>query len=347
MAVSRRTFAIRYVFAACVILFLVSSFRIWNVTDHLPRPNSPLSEYVPAIPWKLRPQQPSQPQERRGIPKKIWYKLGPRGLNSDAHERTGSCIMQNPEYQVTFLTDESADYFVIDKFADHPDIVEAYLALNVPILKADLLRYLLLFAEGGVWFDQDVSCDGIPIDNWVPEEFSEDAKLVVGWEDDMDRDYSFPRQFATWTILASKGAERLMDVVNDTMQAIRELAEEKGVPLAELTMDMVGQDKVIELTGPRRFKTSIIKSLKRSLNWKIRWTEYHEIVKPMMVGDVLILPGISFSAAVNEYADEDQDSLGPPLVSHHYAGSWRNEKGGETLKDGGEDEGGDDDDEYE
>lgn len=89
------------------------------------------------------------------------------------------CITQNPQYHVEFVTDQSADDFVKDKFADRPDIVATYLALTVPILKADLLRYLILFAEGGVWFDLDVWREGIPIDEWIPEDFREGANLVV------------------------------------------------------------------------------------------------------------------------------------------------------------------------
>lgn len=114
------------------------------------------------------------------IPKKIWYKLGAKGLDYDARSWTSTCISQNPEYHAELLADQSADDFVREKYADLPDVVGTYMALTIPILKADLLRYLLLYAEGGVWFDLDVSCEGIPIDEWVPEEFREDVGLVVG-----------------------------------------------------------------------------------------------------------------------------------------------------------------------
>lgn len=39
-----------------------------------------------------------------GIPKKIWYKLGPKGLSEEMKEWTASCIDQNPDYQAAFLT---------------------------------------------------------------------------------------------------------------------------------------------------------------------------------------------------------------------------------------------------
>lgn len=253
--------------------------------------------------------------------------------------------MHNPGYHVTFLTDESADEFVIDKYADRPDIVDTFLALTVPILKADLLRYLLLYMEGGVWFDLDVSCKGIPIDDWIPEEFRENADLVVGWEFDMGYDFDFGRQFTTWTVLARKSVGHLKVVVNDIVRSMARVAKANNVGIDGLTMDMVGD--VVEFTGPRRFKRSVMKSLKKSLNRKHGWNEYQKILEPKIAGDVLIFPGHAFAAKVNTYADEDLESLGPSLVTHHYSGSWKNKHGGETLDDDEEEEDEEDQDEDE
>ncbi|ROW11631.1 hypothetical protein VMCG_01351 [Cytospora schulzeri] len=303
MAVRWRHYSARITFISCALLFLVYHFCIWNIKH----------------------------QEPHEIPKKIWYKLGPRGLNDEIRGWTGTCIKQNPQYHVEFLTDQSADDFVRDRFTYRPDIVDTYLALTVPIIKADLLRYLLLYAEGGVWFDLDVSCEGIPIDEWIPKEFNEDANLVVGWEFDVGYDFVLRRQFVTWTILAKKGVEHLMAVVNDIVELIGEVAEAYNVTVAELNMDMVGD--IVEFTGPRRFKRSVLKSLKRSLDRKGGWKEYHEILEPKMVGDVVILPGYALAAEVNMYEEQDLDRLGPSLVTHHYAGTWKNRYGGEMVEE--------------
>ncbi len=147
------------------------------------------------------------------IPKKIWYKLGPRGLSDAARGWTDSCIQANPSYRAEFMTDESADAWVQETFAGRPDIVEAYLGLSVPILKADILRYLLLFAEGGIWSDLDVSCNGVPIDEWVPPEYKDGAGVVWagsstwGWGDNV------LRQLASWTIMARPGSPHIWAVV--------------------------------------------------------------------------------------------------------------------------------------
>ena len=83
------------------------------------------------------------------------------------------------------MTDLSGDAYVKEHFAHRPDIMDTFLALPFPILKADFLRYLLLFNEGGIYFDLDVSCEGPPIHDWVPEQYKKDAGLVVGWEFDV------------------------------------------------------------------------------------------------------------------------------------------------------------------
>lgn len=50
-------------------------------------------------------------------------------------------------------------------------------------------------------------------------------------------------------------------------------------------------------------------------------------INSILVSDVLILPGFSFAASSNYYSKEN--ATGPALVTHHYAGSWKNDHGGE------------------
>ncbi|KAF8464433.1 nucleotide-diphospho-sugar transferase [Kalaharituber pfeilii] len=62
----------------------------------------------------------------------------------------------NPDYNYTLLTDSTAEAFVSTYFASIPTLVNVYRTLPVPVMKADLLRYLLLFVHGGVWVDHDI-----------------------------------------------------------------------------------------------------------------------------------------------------------------------------------------------
>lgn len=184
------------------------------------------------------------------IPKKLWYKLGPKGITKDVFEWTSTCIRQNPEYQFQFMTDDWADEYVEKTFAKtRPDIVEVYLKLKIPILKADLLRYLVLYVEGGIWSDLDVSCEGIPIDEWVPAAYKENASLVVGWEFDYGWDETYFHEFASWTILSKSGVRHMMMVIDDIVKSVQRVSSRHKAPIDELTTAMVGD--IVDFTGKR------------------------------------------------------------------------------------------------
>jgi alpha 1,6-mannosyltransferase len=236
-----------------------------------------------------------------------------------------TCLQKNPTYQPTFMTDISGDIYVKETLKSRPNIIEAYLALPIPILKADLLRYLLLFAEGGIWSDPDVSCEDVPIKDWIPAQYKKDASLVVGWEFDVGWGDNVVRQFASWTMMAKPRSPHISMVVDDILDALREKTQQHNVTIAGLKLDTVGD--VVDLTGPRRFTKSVLKSLDLMLNSTTADRNISYLLEPKLVGDVLILPGYLSAASANTY-DEVQ---GPVLVTHHYAGTWKNEYGGEQT----------------
>lgn len=106
------------------------------------------------------------------------------------------------------MQDETAEEYVIRTFsASRPDIVQVYTELTVPILKADLLRYLLLYTEGGIWSDLDVSCEqGIPMSEWIPEPYRSSSEatspvdLLVGWEFDGGYSSAYFHEFSSLVI---------------------------------------------------------------------------------------------------------------------------------------------------
>lgn len=263
----------------------------------------------------------------QGIPKKIWYKLGPRGLTADVRTWTDSCIKQNPEYEHEFMTDELSEAWVAEHFTDDLELVETYRNLTIPIVKADILRYLLLFVEGGVYNDLDITCH-VPIDNWVPADYLANSSLVVGWEFDVGWGENIVREFATWTIMSKPASPHMWTLIEDIIQLLDD--KRKGHNLesvGQLTPATVGD--VVDTTGPRMFTKTILKSLERTLQVPIDRDSIKNLLHPKLVGDVLILPGYSFAAGSNHYGAEEQ--LGPSLVTHHGAGTWKNEHGGETV----------------
>lgn len=304
--------------AVTLVLFLLQS---WDLS-------SPKT-YIIYIPFQTAPAFVPQTT----IPKKIWYKLGPKGLSSDARNWTNSCLEKNPDYEAEFLTDDSADAWVQDTFGHHrPDIADVYHSISVPILKADLLRYMLLFAEGGIWFDLDVSCENRSIEEWIPSQYKSNTSLVVGWEFDVGWGEGVFHQLSTWTILAKPHLLYLKTAIEDIVSDLRYISSEKSVSIANITMSMVPD--VVDFTGPRRLTRSVYKVLqanrtKEEFKAQVE-TEVFFSREPKLVDDVLFLPGYSFAASMNTY--DDEVVVEPPLVIHHYAGSWKNNHGGELMR---------------
>lgn len=280
-------------------------------------------------PAKLMPRTTTAPRASpTQIPKKLWYKVGPQGMSVEMRKWTDTCIDNNPGYRVEFLTDRSGDDYVKQTFASRPDVVRTYLALNIPIIKADLLRYLLLFAEGGIWSDLDVSCNYVPIDEWVPARYAGKADLVVGWEFDMGWGYDFRRQFATWTIMARPGLSHMWMVIEDIIEGLYSTASRHNVTLQYLSLDMVGD--IVDVSGPARFTESVLRSLEGTFGSPVDLGSISEILEPKLIEDVLIMPAYAFAASANNYGQ--RKGLGPALVTHHYAGTWKNKYGGELAK---------------
>lgn len=190
----RRPVIIKLLGAACAFAVCYSVLRLqgpaWESRVLFP------SVRVKPTPVVVTP--PPSPQTTTAIPEKLWYKLGPNVMNDELRAYTDSCITKNPTFQTEFMTDISEDEFVKDHFASRPDIVDNFLAIGIPIIKADLLRYLILYEYGGIWNDLDVSCEA-SFNEWIPEQYKANVSVVVGLEFDVD---IWVRQFASWTIMA-------------------------------------------------------------------------------------------------------------------------------------------------
>ncbi|KAK6840017.1 glycosyltransferase family 32 protein [Apiospora arundinis] len=269
---------------------------------------------------------PPQPTAPAAMPEKLWYKLGPAGLRGDLKDYVQSCTFSNPGYESEFMTDATGDAFVKQYFASRPDIVDAYLAITIPIIKADLLRYMILYQHGGIWNDLDVSCE-VPISQWVPDEFKAKANIVVGLEFDVD---IWVRQFASWTIMAKAQSPHMLTVVEDCLDYLRGKAKERTVRMQDLKLDML--DDIVDVSGPRRLTRGILKSVSKTLNQNVGNGEISKVTEPRLIGDVLVLPDYAFADSMNQ--EHGDKKVGRKLTVHHYAGSWKNADGGEKPATG-------------
>jgi alpha 1,6-mannosyltransferase len=144
----------------------------------------------------------------------------------------------------------------------------------------------------------------------------------VGWED------GIVRQFTSWTIMAKPKLPHFSLLIDDTVVALREKTKDNDDGIADLDRKMAGE--VVDMTGPRRLTHNVFCSLESTFNMTIDRGSTSKLTQPNLVGDVLILPGYAFAASSNKY-DRPED-VGHPLVTHHYAGKWKNEDGGEQKR---------------
>ncbi|XRM42772.1 hypothetical protein ABZX51_005983 [Aspergillus tubingensis] len=261
------------------------------------------------------------------IPHKLWQKTGTKGLTSQAESWISTWTTLNPHLRHEILTETSSLAYVETNFRPiWPEIADLYTSLSVPILRADLLRLLILYIDGGIWSDLDVSCE-VPISQWpIPPT----ANVVVGIEFD-------GWQFASWTVMSTPGNGHLYHAIEYVAGRLEGLARENNVTVGEVTMEMIPD--VVDVTGPQAITVALLETISEEVGRGVGKEEIEGIGEGgVLLGDVLVLPQASF-AALQGGMPQGQ---GEYFVSHHYAGSWKNEVGGEegVKEDDGEEQDG-------
>jgi len=75
---------------------------------------------------------------------------------------------KHPGFIHEVITDQVAVHLLRHLYASVPEVLEAYLALPLPVLKADFFRYLILLARGGIYSDIDTHALKSTTE-WLPE----------------------------------------------------------------------------------------------------------------------------------------------------------------------------------
>lgn len=243
-------------------------------------------------------------------------------------EAEASWTVHHPSFVHEVITDNVAVHLIRHLYASIPEVLEAYHALPLPVLKADFFRYLILLARGGIYSDIDTAALKSAAD-WIPNDVpSNSYGMVIGIEADPDRPdwadwYSRRIQFCQWTIQSKPGHPVLVDVVaNITQTTLKRRAEGK------LSKDHKG---IIEFTGPALWTDSIFNFFNNpdyfdmeTSKGNITWEHFTGMKTPKKVGDVIVLPITSFSPGVKTMgAGEEDDPMA--FVKHNFEGTWKPE----------------------
>lgn len=240
-------------------------------------------------------------------------------------EPEASWSIHHPTFVHEVITDNVAMHLIRHLYASVPEVLEAYNALPVPVLKADFFRYLILLARGGIYSDIDTSALKSAAD-WIPHDVSPNSYgMVIGIEADPDRPdwaewYSRRIQFCQWTIQSKPGHPVLVDVVANITQ---ETLNRKRAGM--LTKDTKG---IIEFTGPAVWTDTIFNYFNNpdffdmsTSKGNITWENFTGMKSPKKVGDVIVLPITSFSPGIKTMgAGEDDDPMA--FVKHQFEGMF-------------------------
>ncbi|RKF64921.1 Initiation-specific alpha-1,6-mannosyltransferase [Erysiphe neolycopersici] len=265
------------------------------------------------------------------FPKKIWqsWKVDALQLEEKDLQRARSWTSKNPGYRYEMLTDGNDMDYVEHHFGpaglNRQDIVHTYRTLNARIIKADLLRYLIMYVEGGLYADIDVEALR-PIERFIPERWNEkDIDMTIGIEIDMPHYSDHPilgpksKSFCQWTFMCKPRLPVMMQLIDNIIAWLNQLSRKQKLPISELVLDF---DEVITGTGPSAFTNAILADMRRRTGKDIQWDMFHDMIETKLVGGVLVLTVEAFAAGQG-HSDSGTHEAKTALVKHHYhASGW-------------------------
>jgi mannosyltransferase OCH1-like enzyme len=217
--------------------------------------------------------------------------------------------------------------YVESNFGPHglnrPDIVYMYRSLTARIIKADLLRYLVMYVEGGVYSDIDVEALK-PFERFVPERFNEGAiDMIVGVEIDQPNFENHPilgkksKSFCQWTFVCKPRLPVMMHLVDNIIKWLNGVAKAQKCAISEIVLDF---DEVISGTGPSAFTLAILAEMSKKEGKTITWDHFHNMQESKLVGGVLVHTVEAFAAGQG-HSDSGNHGARTALVKHHYHAS--------------------------
>jgi mannosyltransferase OCH1-like enzyme len=215
------------------------------------------------------------------------------------------------------------------------DVELAYFQLlTKAILRADLFRYLAIWAVGGIWADADTWLRR-PFNEWLSmasdsTHTSKIAKLeskvgmIVGIE------YEDSQNLVQYVFAAKQGHPVLLELIADIVEKAPKIA-------ISIDRKEFHSGEVLHTTGPSRF-TQVVQS------WiKKRWdpdfkasTDWKNLRSPKLFGDILVLPQWAFGGNQPYRPDSPDDKPGShddrTCVQHEYRYSWSKFDTDEDIK---------------
>mgnify|MGYP001190245624 FL=1 len=232
---------------------------------------------------------------------------------------------KNPGFVHEITNEDMAETLVRHFYSSIPDVLEAYESLPSKVLKVDFFKYLILLARGGVFADMDTN-PLQPVPNWIPENIEpHKIGIIVGVEHDASSPdwrsrYIRRLQFGTWIIQSKPGHPIIREVVAKITEVTLKRKKENN-----LNTNLRNDLNIMSWTGSGLW-TDVIFSyfndyMRSRILQKITWKEFHGLVKPKLLSDVLVFPSFSFNAPSIVKKDDPNRSL--YFITHKGRKSWK------------------------
>lgn len=260
------------------------------------------------------------------IPPKIFQIF--TSFSSEAMEpyiyNINSWIVHSPSHTYSIL-DGAGALSIISKLSKspvHAHILPLFYSMSRRVVRADFLRYLVLAVEGGVYSDIDTELVK-PIHDWVPDEFRNRTRLIIGLEADQSPPIpgtTYEVQFCQWTLAATAGHPVLWRMVDRILEHVKQRPFQDPLPDVDFS-----NDEVLGITGPAGWTEVVYEYLDSILDEKLTWENLTGMREPRLYGDVLILPIDGFATGA-PHSGASTETADGTLVKHQFTGAW---KGGE------------------
>lgn len=284
-----------------------------------------LSGYGGLSKWVGQGQKVQDVPEGPLIPKKIWQNMFSHLINPDELKETPSWLALNPDYAYKLVGMPGADQILEKYYSDRDDVVTTFHKLRNTGLRSDLLRYMLLFNEGGVYTDIDTVALK-PIDKWVPEKYRDQVRVLVGLEfDQLDGvgwvDIPHELQFCQWTIAAAPGHRVMAKMLDHGIRRLQEVVREHNTTLEDLKPTSMD---VLTSTGPAAWTDVVFTELQAIEPELTTLRNLSGMTGPRIFGDIMILPIDAFGVG-QPHSNSTNDGTIPKaaLAKHLFRGSWR------------------------
>ncbi|KAH7018302.1 uncharacterized protein B0I36DRAFT_368331 [Microdochium trichocladiopsis] len=246
-------------------------------------------------------------------------------INPEELKETPSWLALNPDYSYKLVGLSGADEVLSRYYSDRSEIASTFHKLRNTGIKSDLLRYMLLFNEGGVYTDIDTIALK-PIDKWVPQDHRDRIRMLIGIEFDQGEgtgwvDIPHELQFCQWTIAAAPGHRLLAKMLDHGIRRLGEVVRENNSTLEDLKPSSLD---VLTSTGPAAWTDVVFAELRQIEPELKTLRDLSGMTGPRVFGDIMILPIDGFGVG-QPHSKSTNDGTIPEaaLAKHLFRGSWR------------------------